>query len=112
MTEITVKISEVLSNQGFYEENKDLQNHDDIIAAIQAKVPEATAEEIDAYLTTVSSVLMKENEELSENDLDGVAGGIVITTAVIGTVCTCIGTSITVGGLIGGAIWYWKNRKK
>lgn len=112
MTEMEKKISEVLSNQEFYENNKDLEKHEDIIAAVQEKVPEATAEEIDAYMTMISTVLQKENEDLSEEDLDNVAGGIVITTAVIGTVCTCIGTSITVGGLIGGAIWYWKNRKK
>ena len=112
MNEMELKISEVLSNQEFYEENKNLEKQEDIIAAIQAKVPGATAEEIDSYLTMISTVLQKDEAALSEEDLDNVAGGIIITTAVIGTVCTCIGTAITVGGLVGGAIWYWKNRKK
>ena len=37
---------------------------------------------------------------------------IVVTAAVIGTVCGCVSLALTAGGIIGSAIWYWKNRKK
>ena len=84
-------------------------DRDSIIHAIQSRVPEATREEIDTYLTTISSHLQMEGD-LSEEDLDQVAGGIVITAAVIATALKCVATAATLGGLIGGAIWYWKNK--
>ena len=111
MNDVISQIAAVLSEQSFFEEYGDLEKQEDIIAAIQTKVPEATAEEIDACLTSISTVLQREQDELDESDLDDVAGGIVITLAVIGTACKCVALAATVGGLAGGAIWYWKNRK-
>ena len=64
----------------------------------------------DEELSRLSSELLKEEDELAESDLDDVSGGIVITLAVLGTACKCVATAATVGGLIGGAIYYWKNR--
>jgi len=110
---IEEKIGMVLSEQSFYEDNKDLSEREDIIKAIQEKVPEATAGQIDDFLNKVSSALQQKNSEaLSEDELEDVAGGIVVTAAVIGTVCGCVSLALTAGGIIGSAIWYWKNRKK
>ncbi len=109
------KIGEVLSDQEFYTANAKLEKHEEIIKAVQERVPEATESEVDAFLTEVSDVLLSKAEEptgeLTEDDLENVSGGIVITLAVIGAVVKCVGLAITAGGIIGGAIWYWKNRK-
>ena len=112
MSDIISKIAAVLSEQSFFDEYPQLECQNDIIAAIQTKIPEATAEEIDMCLTDISSILLNEQDELEESDLDNVAGGIVITLAVIGTACKCVALAATVGGLTGSAIYYWKNRKK
>lgn len=111
MDDVISKLAAVLGEQRFYEEHQELEKREDIIAAIQTEVPEATAEEIDAYLTQVSSLLLQEKGEISESELDNVSGGIVVTLAVIGTACKCVALAATVGGLIGSAIYYWKNRK-
>ena len=115
MNEHITAIGELLSDPSFYEVNKDLDKPEDIIAAIQAKVPGATEEEIDGFLTTISATLQSQGApegELTEESLEDVAGGIIVTAAVVGAVCKCIGTAVTVGGVIGGCIWYWQNRKK
>ena len=107
------KIGQALSDPQFYEDNKHLENHEEIISAVQAKVPEATYDEIDNFLNKVSDTMQRNNtEDLKEEDLENVAGGIVVTAAVIGVVCKCVGVALTAGGVIGSAIWYWKNRKK
>ena len=111
----TEDIARVLCDPSFYEEFAMLEDHQDIIRAVQSRVPEATGEEIDAMLSEVSERLNAQSGEaddiLTEDDLEHVAGGIVVTVAVIGAVVKCLTISATVGGIIGGAIWYWKNRK-
>lgn len=102
------KILGILSDENFYKANQNLSDPDDIIKAIIAAVPEATEEEIDAILSKVSEVLQKDNNELSEEDLDFVAGGIVLT---VSTVLAVLGAAGAAGGAIGGAIWYWRHRK-
>ena len=104
------KLTALLSEQSFFEEYKDLGNPDEIIAAIQSKVPEATADEIDQVLTAVSSTLLQENGELSEDDLDDVAGGFAVTITVAGVI-TAVKIAAAAGTVIGGAVWYWKHRK-
>lgn len=106
---IAEKLNVVLSDRSFYEENKNLQSHDEIIQAIQCKVPDATAEEIDQYLTLVSEQLQQDNAELSETELDAVAGGFGVTITVA-TVITAVKYGAAAGTVIGGALWYWKHR--
>lgn len=103
------KMATILSDQAFYDEYKDLQNPDDIISAIQSKVPEASAEEIDQFLAYISKQLQSENGELSEIDLESVAGGFAITLTVAGVI-TAVKCCAAAGALIGAAVWYWKNR--
>ena len=104
------KLSAVLSQKSFYEANEAVATAEELVALLQREVPEATAEEIDLFLTKVSENLMGENEELSENDLDTVAGGFTITITVAG-VCAFVKGAAIVGTAVGGAIWYYKHRK-
>ena len=107
------EIGKALTDSHFYEENKDLDDRDEIIKAVQSRVPEASAEDVDVFLTQVSETLQKENSDvLSEEDLEDVSGGLVVTIAVIGVVCKCIAGALVAGGAIGTAIWYWKNRNR
>lgn len=104
------KLGALLSDKAFYENNKDVATTEDIIAVIQREVPEATAEEIDQFLTMVSEQLLREGNELSEEELDNVAGGFGITLTVAG-VCAFIKGAAVVGTAIGTAVWYYKHRK-
>lgn len=110
MTNVMDKLTEVLSNEAFYMENKDLEKPEEIIAAIQNEVPEATAEEIDELLTRVSEMVNRDDEELTMDDLEAVAGGfsITLTMATVGTV---LKIAAGAGTVIGGVMWYWKHRK-
>lgn len=110
MNTVMDKLAAVLGEQAFYDEYKNVQDPDEIIAAIQNKVPEATKEEIDQFLTCVSEQLQNENGELNEADLENVAGGFAITLTVAGVI-TAVKCCAAAGALIGAAVWYWKNRK-
>lgn len=109
MANITEKLAALLSNQAFYEEFKNLQSPGEIIAAIQSKVPDATLEEIDQFLSYISDLLQQDNSELNENDLENVTGGFAITLTVAG-VLTAVKCCAAAGALIGAAVWYWNNR--
>lgn len=104
------KMAALLSDKSFYEKNEDVATNEDIIAVIQREVPEATKEEIDQFLTMVSEQLQCEGNELSEEELDNVAGGFAITLTVTG-VCAFIKGAAVVGTAIGTAVWYYKHRK-
>jgi len=106
------KIIAVLSEQSFFEENKDLATPEAITAAILEKVPEATAEDVDMVMTHVSNQLQQ--GELTEDNLDNVAGGALGALAAwftVDLVLKCVGAAAATGTVIGGACWYWKHRK-
>lgn len=103
------KLGVLLTDKAFYENNKDVATPEEIIAVIQREVPEATTEEIDQFLTMVSEQLQREGNELSEEELDDVAGGFAVTLTVAG-VCAFIKGAAVVGGAIGTAVWYYKHR--
>lgn len=103
------KLNALLSDPSFYEENKNLNTPEEIIKAIQVKVPEATAEEIDQLLSAVSEQLQRKDEELRDEDLESVAGGFAITLTAAGVI-TAVKFAAAAGTVIGGAIWYWKHR--
>lgn len=105
------KILEVLSDKSFFDSNADLADPNEIILAIQERVPEASTDEIDAVLTMISEAANRDSNELQEDDLEEVAGGFAITLTVT-TVLTIIGASASAGAAVGAAIWYWKNRKR
>lgn len=107
---VTEKLGILLSGETFYEKYKDVATSEEIIAVIQHEVPEATAEEIDQFLTMVSEHLQSTEGELSEADLENVAGGFAVTLTVAG-VCTFIKGAAVVGTAVGTLVWYYKHRK-
>lgn len=104
------KLAAVLSEQSFYEENKNLATPEAVTAVLMEKVPEATAEDIDQFMTTVSEQLLGEGE-LNEGDLENVAGGVIGITITVAGVVACVKAAAAVGTVIGGVAWYWKHRK-
>ncbi len=107
---INEKLTELLSNEAFFAEHKDLADPEAIISTIQNAVPEATREEIDAFLTQVSKAVSNESE-LQENELENVAGGFAITLTAAGVI-TALKVSAAAGTAIGAAVWYWQNRNR
>ena len=109
MSDTMNKLNALLSEPSFYEENKDLKNPEEITKAIQVKVPEATAEEIDQLLSSVSEQLQHPDEGLNDEELESVSGGFAVTITA-----ACVIAAVTfaagAGTVIGGAIWYWKHR--
>lgn len=106
---IMEKLGALLSDKEFYEKNKAVATNDELVALIRREVPEATEEEIDRFLTMVSEQLLSEGSELSEEELENVAGGFGITLTVAG-VCAFIKGAAVVGTAVGTAIWYYKHR--
>lgn len=110
MSDTMNKLNALLSDPSFYEENKNLKNPEEIIKAIQVKVPEATAEEIDQLLSSVSEQLQQREEALNDEELESVAGGFAVTITAAGVIAA-VKFAAAAGTVIGGAIWYWKHRK-
>lgn len=108
-TVVMEKIGALLSDKAFYETYKNVATAEELLAAVQKEVPEATAEEIDQFLTKVSEQLQGGEAELSENELENVAGGFGITLTVAG-VCAFIKGAAVVGGAVGTLYWYYKHR--
>lgn len=109
MNSIQECILEVLGNPSFYDENRNVDNPDDLVAAIKKMVPEASVEQIDEVLMTVSKQLQTEDDELFEADLNNVAGGFAVTITVAG-VCAVIKGAVAVGAAAGTIYWYYKHR--
>ena len=106
------KIANVLSNVEFLKEIKDLEP-EELFETLKKKVPEATEEEIGEFLLYISKYLEGESDDLSEEDLENVAGGFgfTLTVAVLGGIVKGIGVAAAVGGVVGTAAWYYKHRK-
>lgn len=107
---IMERMGALLREKAFYENNQNVETAEELVSAIQREVPEATVEEIDQFLTMVSEQLQHEESELSESELDNVAGGFAITLTVAG-VCAFIKGAAIVGGAVGTLYWYYKHRK-
>ena len=67
------KLNELFADAAFVESINNLDNLDAIYEAVNAKAPEVTKEELGEYLTAVSGMMDK--GEITEGDLDNVAGG-------------------------------------
>ena len=111
MKNVYEKIAEVLSDQSFYADNKDVKTPEELLAAVKQYVPEASNEEIDEILTQVSVQLNKENGELTEDDLDDVAGGVFTVAITVAGIVTAVKYAAAIGAAAGTLYWYYKHRK-
>lgn len=90
MSEAYEKINAVLSAPDFFEKNKDLASVEEILEKVNETYPDVTKEELVSFLTEVSEVMHTQGE-LSEGDLDNVAGGSI-------TFLTCCVAACVIGG--------------
>lgn len=67
---------------------------------LKAEGLDFSLEEIEVVRAALVKVLEKGNGELSEGDLEGVAGGFVLTTGMIATTASVIGGSATAAGFV------------
>lgn len=102
------KMNELFSQKEFIDSIRDLDNIEAIHAAVAAKIPEATEDEVGAYLTAIAQRLP---DEIGEEDLDNVSGGgplswavlgagIVMAGAVVGLIYGCYSMGEAVGKFI------------
>lgn len=94
MSEAYEKISSVLGAPDFFEKNKDLASVEEILERVNETYPEITKEELVSFLSEVSQV-MHTQCELSEGDLDNVAGGVTFLTC-------CVAACVIGGAAYGG----------
>lgn len=109
-TDVNEKLGALLSEKTFYEKYEGADTPEALVAAISQEIPEATYEEIDRFLTAVSTHLQSGETELSESDLDNVAGGLVVTASVLAGVWGFIKGCAIVGGALGTLYFYAKHR--
>jgi len=94
--DINEKLNALLADPAFYQEGKDVTSVEDFVELLKKHDVELTVEEADAVLAQLGMLIAQQNGELSEDDLDNVAGGIV--KILIG------GLAVTVKGAAAGAV--------
>ena len=105
----TEKLNELFASAEFLEANKDLNNLEDVYEATRALIPDLSKEELSAYLENVS--MNMQNGEVSEEDLENVAGGGILAVAGgIAAVCGAIRGCYAVGTGIGKFIYNISHR--
>ena len=97
------KIKEVFSDEAFVNSLMELENVEDVQKALSEKGLDFSSEEIEA----IRKRLAGEDEELGENDLENVAGGVAIATvaAVVGIIAGVAGLAEMVGSSIRRHRW-------
>ena len=82
------KIKEVFADEAFVESLLNMENAEDVCAALAEKDIEVSI----ADVVAIRDMLVSKDGELSEEDLENVSGGVVIAT-VITVVCGIISAS-------------------
>ena len=97
----------------FLEANADLDSIDDIYAAVAAQDETISRTEFEAFIKVASVYADGVSDELSENDLVEVAGGIGIlaAAAAVAAVGGALGVCYKGGTKIGQALYYMTHRK-
>lgn len=96
---MTEKFEKLMQDQAFVEKLLALDEDTEIQALLAENGVDFSLEEIAAIKKGVSAQLSGEEAELSDDDLEGVAGGIAVAT-VITIVGTVIGGISTGGNLV------------
>lgn len=90
-----LKIKEIFSDQAFVESLMEMENAEDVQAAIADKGIELTLNDIEALRAQLSNT----SEELSEDDLENVAGGFAISATVV-AIGSCCAAAFSVGSMV------------
>lgn len=102
------KLNELFSDAGYVDSIKDLDNMADIYKAVSSEIPDLTEDDLSQYLHAISKAMSE--DELSEDDLDNVAGGfgwaallggITATYAVMKLINGCYTAGENLGKFIG-----------
>lgn len=104
MNSKTERLNEIFGNPEFLEAHKDLDNFDAIYKAVLECDSDISREELTEYLELISKNM--DNGEISEADLEDVAGGGILAVAAgIAGVCAAISGCYKVGTGIGKFIY-------
>ena len=118
--DINEKLNALLADPAFYEEGKNVASVEDFVELLRKHDVELTVEEADAVLAQLGMLIEQQNGELSEDDLEGVSGG--IAKLIIGGLAVTIrgaaagavfgaGLGVAVGvAAVAGACWYAKKK--
>lgn len=90
------KIKEVFSDEAFVSSLLEMETVEDVQSAVAAKGIDLSARDIESIRAQL--VNNDNGEELSEEDLENVAGGSII--AIIGLVATCIGATASAANFV------------
>ncbi len=99
------QLKELFSDEAFVASILEMENAEDVQKALADKGLELSLEEI----ATIKSTLSNEEAELSEDELENVAGGAIITSIICGLI---IGGAAIAGGInLGKNVNKWTNRR-
>lgn len=86
---------------GFAEKLFTTEKPEDVISLLKEQGLEFSLEEINSFKDALVKALDKgTNAELSDEDLEDVAGGIVVTAAVVGATASCLGATCGAGTFV------------
>lgn len=113
---MTIETAEKLNNlftENFLEENGDVSSISELYMKVREKDSTISETDFEEYVSVLSKK-MHENDEISVDALDEVAGGIAWTTAAaigagIWTACQLISFSYKAGKAVGEAIYNWRH---
>ena len=91
------KVQEIFSDEAFVNSLLAMDSPEEVQTAVKAKGLDLSIGDIEKVKAQLVS---GKTDELSADDLEGVAGGFAITLALVGCIATCIGATATVGGFI------------
>lgn len=111
------KISELFQSEAFQKEAESCKTMEDFHALFTAKGVEITLDEtIDLISQIAEKKQQQDNGEISEEDLENVAGGLALTGAA--AIAACVGLGVVGIGVAAGAAYVayqalrWANKHK
>jgi predicted ribosomally synthesized peptide with nif11-like leader len=100
------KIQEVFADKEFVEKLLAMDTPEEVQAAVKEKGLELTLEEIEATKKSIVNSLEKnDSDEVSDDQLEQVAGGFAITTALV--IAGAITAGATGAAALGSAVHRW-----
>lgn len=111
------RLNELLMDADFQEKSKSIQTKDELKILMGEFGLDMTPEQIDSFLIELGLLLSnEESDELTDSDLDDVAGGGLVTISLTGAAAAAFGiacgVTIGVGALAVGGYLIYKTVKK